>query len=62
MSDWESQRIRKMTVVSSGTPDIISTIAGSVDIGGYSGDGSAATFASLNAPLGVAVDTSGTVF
>ncbi len=37
---------------------IITTIAGSGS-GGYSGDGSAATSATLNNPQGVAVDASG---
>ncbi len=38
--------------------DIITTIAGSTS-GGYSGDGGAATAATLAFPYGVAIDTSG---
>ena len=40
---------------------IITTVAGD-DIIGYSGDGGAATNASLNYPMGVTVDTSGNLF
>lgn len=43
------------------TSGIISTIAGQGTFG-YSGDGSAAINAALNTPLGVAVDSHGTVF
>jgi len=49
--------IRKVT-----TNGNISTVAGSADIPGYTGDGSTATLASLNYPYGVAVDSSGTLF
>ena len=38
--------------------DVITTVAGT-DVGGYSGDGMAATSASLYYPIGVAVDSSG---
>ena len=41
--------------------DLISTIAGTGTTS-FSGDGGAATSASLNAPTGVAVDTSGMLF
>ncbi len=40
---------------------VISTIAGT-GTGSYSGDGSQATSATLNAPLGIAIDASGNVF
>ena len=41
--------------------DLISTIAGT-GIGSYSGDGGTASSATLNAPTGVAVDSSGVLF
>ncbi len=50
----ESHRIRKVTAATG----IISTIAGT-GIGGYSGDGTAATAATLNYPSKVAADSSG---
>ncbi len=43
------------------TPGIISTVAGT-DTGGFSGDGGAATSASLNFPRGVFVDGSGNIY
>jgi len=49
-------RIRKVT-----TNGIITTVAGN-GTGGYSGDGGAATNASLNSPVAVAVDGSGNLF
>ncbi len=55
ISDEYNQRIRKVTASTS----IISTIAGT-GTGSYSGDGGPATSATLNYPIGVAVDTSGT--
>ncbi len=39
----------------------ITTIAGSSTSGSYSGDGGQATAATLNAPSGVAIDSSGKV-
>ncbi len=42
--------------------DVITTIAGSSSSGGYSGDGIAATSATLNYPQGVALDSSGYLF
>ena len=54
IADWLNARIRKVTV----STGIITTIAG----GGASGDGSAATSASLNFPQGVALDSSGNVY
>ena len=41
---------------------IITSIAGSGGTGTYSGDGGAATSATLYYPYGVAVDASGTTF
>lgn len=54
--EWNNHRIRKVN--SSG---IISTIAGT-GVGGFSGDGGAATSAQLNQPFGVAVDLSSNVY
>jgi len=51
-----SQRIRKVD-----TAGIITTVAGD-GTAGFSGDGSAATSAQLNAPVGVAVDAAGNLF
>ena len=53
LSDQYSHRIRKI----SSTSDIITTIVGSS--AGFSGDGGAATLATLYNPIGVAVDISG---
>jgi YVTN family beta-propeller protein len=55
IADFTGNRVRK---VSAG---IISTIAGT-GITGYSGDTGPATSATLNSPLGVAVDSTGNVF
>ena len=43
------------------TPGIISTVAGTGNAG-YSGDGSAATSAKLNQPLGLALDSAGNLY
>jgi sugar lactone lactonase YvrE len=56
IADSANQRIRKVTA--SGT---ITTLAGNGTMG-YSGDGSAATNANLSLPLGVAVDSRGTLY
>ncbi len=57
LTDTGNNRIRKVTVATS----VITTMAGSGGTtGGYSGDGSAATSATLNLPSGVTVDSSGT--
>jgi uncharacterized protein (TIGR03437 family) len=55
-ADSSSQRVRVIT-----TGGIISTIAGN-GLTAYSGDGGAATSASLNFPLGIARDTAGNVY
>ncbi|MGA3268956.1 MAG: NHL repeat-containing protein [Verrucomicrobiota bacterium] len=64
IADQYNQRIREV-----GTNGIITTMAGSGTqrgiigiMGGYSGDGGAATNAELNDPTGVAVDATGNVF
>ncbi len=56
IADEYNQRIRKVTV----STGIITTYAGNGGTGSYSGDNNQATSASLNYPLGVALDTSGT--
>ena len=57
IADTENSRIRKVTV----STGIISTIAGSSTSGSYSGDGAAATSATLYYPEGVALDASGRI-
>jgi sugar lactone lactonase YvrE len=61
IADSNNERIRKVD-----TNGIITTVAGNgytkFDQGAYSGDGGAATNASLNSPLGVAVDVCGNLF
>ena len=54
ISDNDNERIRKVTV----STGIITTIAGT-GTSSYSGDGGAATSATLNNPIGVALDSSG---
>ena len=56
IADYFNHRIRKVTV----STGIITTIAGSSTSGGYSGDNGAATSATLNYPMGLALDASGT--
>ncbi len=56
IADAVNNRIRKLS-----TNGIITTVAGN-GINGFSGDGGAATNASLNAPYGVTVDANGNLF
>jgi hypothetical protein len=56
IADEGNNRVRKVD-----TNGVIRTVAGD-GTGDYSGDGGAATNASLNSPSGVAVDTTGNVF
>ena len=56
IADTFNHRIRKVTV----STGIISTIAGTGTYS-YSGDGGAATSATLNGPQGVALDASGRI-
>ncbi len=58
ISDGGNNRIR---VVSSATGNI-STIAGSGNGGGYTGDGGPATKARLNTPKGIALDPAGNIY
>ena len=55
-SDQGNERVRKVS-----TAGIITTIAGN-GTGGYSGDGGAATAATIQSPHGVAVDGAGNVY
>ena len=57
IADYLNNRIRKVTV----STGIISTIAGTGSTSSYSGDGGAATSATLYYPSGVAVDASGRI-
>ncbi len=56
ITDRRNSNIRKVN-----TSGVISTIAGT-GTPGYTGDGSAATSAQINSPVGIVVDTAGTVF
>ena len=56
IADEYNQRIRKVTV----STGIITTLAGT-GASGLSGDGGAATSATLNYPRGVALDSSGRI-
>jgi sugar lactone lactonase YvrE len=57
IADYSNNRIRKVTV----STGIITTVAGN-GTAGFSGDGAAATAATLYYPRGVALDTSGNIF
>ena len=57
IADASNHRIRKVAV----TTGIITTVAGSGGTGSFSGDGSAATSATLYSPYGVAVDSAGII-
>ena len=57
IADTHNNRIRKVTV----STGIITTIAGSSTSASYSGDGGAATSATLYYPSGVALDASGRI-
>jgi hypothetical protein len=59
IADKDNQAIRK---IAAGTK-VISTVAGdSTGVGGYGGDGGAATGAQLNSPMAVTVDAAGDLF
>ena len=57
VSDINNNRVRKITI----STGIITTIAGSGS-GSYSGDNGAATSATLNQPIGLALDSSNNVY
>ena len=57
IADWTNNRVRR---VAAGT-GVISTVAGN-GTAGFSGDGGAATGASLRGPTGVAVDNAGNLY
>jgi hypothetical protein len=52
--DWHCRRVDAVT-------GIITTVAGN-GAAGFSGDGGAATSASLNGPMGIAVDAAGNIY
>ena len=56
ISDTDNNRVRKIN-----TAGIITTVAGN-GASGFSGDGGPATSASLNNPIGVAVDAAGNIY
>jgi len=56
-AEYSNHIIRKVD-----TNGIITTVAGTPENGGYSGDGGAATSAKLNRPLGVDIDLSGNIY
>ena len=55
IGDSVNNRLRKVTV----STGIITTIAGSSTSGSFSGDGGAATSATMDFPDGIALDSSG---
>ena len=57
IADTYNNCIRKVTV----STGVITTVAGN-NVGGFSGDGGAATSAEINLPTGVAIDSSGNIY
>ncbi len=55
IADTQNQRVRKVSI----STGIITTVAGSSTSGSYSGDNGAATSATLNYPLDIALDSAG---
>jgi hypothetical protein len=62
LADTVNQIVREVVNPSSPTADTITTIAGTPQKAGFSGDGGAATSAKLSFPTGVAVDSKGDEF
>jgi hypothetical protein len=58
IADAGNHAIRKVDIKTK----LITTVAGTLGQGGYSGDGGASTTAKLNTPVGVAVDKSGNIY
>jgi uncharacterized protein (TIGR03437 family) len=58
IADGNNNRIRVVTAATG----VISTMAGSSTLGGFAGDGGAATKARLNTPKGVAIDSIGNLY
>jgi sugar lactone lactonase YvrE len=56
IADTSNHRIRKLS-----TTGVVTTVVGN-GIGGFSGDGGAATIATLNTPIGLAVDNAGDLY
>ena len=57
IADTSNNRVRKVTV----STGIITKFVASTAVTGFSGDGGAATSASLNNPTGIALDSLGTI-
>jgi len=57
IADWQNQRVREVNAATK----VITTVAGN-GIGGFSGDGAAATLAEFSGPDSVAVDASGNLY
>src|SRR5206468_2727942 len=57
IADTNNHRIRKVT-----PGGIITTIVGSDGVAGFTGDGTQALYARLNAPAGIALDVAGNLF
>ena len=57
IGDFSNNRVRKIVAATG----IISTVAGT-GVGGYSGDGAAATKAELSGPSGIALDKAGNLY
>ncbi len=61
VSEFEGQRVRKVTPASATPPGLISTVAGT-GLAGYNGDGGIATTVQLNHPAGLTVDGHGALY
>jgi hypothetical protein len=58
----ENKNNRVRLITSTGGNDIITSVAGSTSVDGFSGDGAAATLAKLKGPRSVYVDTNGLLY